>query len=146
MSESSWTSTAFATLEERGYRVGGARTAVIELLGEEGGCLDADHVAGRLKESKRKVATASVYRALGLLTDLGLLQKVALPSAPNRFELVRPDGEHHHHIVCDRCGETAAFSDDVLEDAIHAVAERSSFKVEAHEITLHGCCRKCCAS
>lgn len=116
---------------------------MVELLGEEGGCLDAEDVSRRLAQRDREVATASVYRALGLLTELGLLQKVALPSAPHRFELVRPGGEHHHHIVCDRCGTTAAFSDEDLERAVHAVADRSSFEIASHEITLHGTCRSC---
>lgn len=146
MEDQAWTSTAFETLERQGYRAGGARTAVIELLGEEGGCLDAEDVSERLRQRDREVATASVYRALGLLTELGLLQKVALPSAPHRFELVRPSGEHHHHIVCDRCGKTAAFTDEALERAVHGVADDSSFEVESHEITLHGRCSECAAS
>lgn len=138
-----WAQRALEVLRERGYRAGGARTAVIELLGAEGGCLEAEDVASRLSELGRRVGTASVYRALGLLSDLSLLHKVALADGPARFELVLPDGEHHHHIVCDRCGATAAFSDQQLEDAVHAISESTNFQVSAHDVTLRGTCSAC---
>lgn len=138
-----WAERAQAELAGRGYRAGGARTAVIELLGAEGGCLEAEQVAERLRGRGRRIGTASVYRALALLSDLGLLQRTAPTGSAARFELVLPGGEHHHHIVCDACGRTLAFSDEELERAVHAVSERTSFSVQAHEITLHGTCEAC---
>lgn len=140
---SQWADVALSELARSGHRAGGARTAVIELLAAEGGCIDAEQVEARLREGGRAVGTASVYRALGLLADLGLLQKVAVAGAPVRFELVHPDGHHHHHIVCDHCGRTVAFTDDALERAVHDVSRRASFQVSSHEITLHGTCEGC---
>ncbi len=138
-----WARRARAELAARGYRAGEARTAVIDLLGAEGGCLEAEDVAGRLRKRGRAVGTASVYRALALLSDLGLLHKVAVSDGAARFELVLPSGEHHHHIVCDACGRTVAFSDQALERAVHAVSDQTSFQVEAHDVTLHGICESC---
>ena len=143
---SGWALRAEHELARRGRRAGGARAAVIDLLAAEGGCLGADDVVEKLEAQGRSIGTASVYRALALLTELGLLHKVALPEAPVRFELVLPGGEHHHHIVCDRCGRTVPFSDEELETAIEAVSARSPFRIEAHEITLHGTCRRCQAA
>jgi Fur family ferric uptake transcriptional regulator len=140
---SDWAEVALGELARSGHRAGGARTAVIELLAAEGGCIDAEQVGARLQEQGRSVGTASVYRALGLLAELGLLRKVAVAGAPVRFELVHPDGHHHHHIVCDGCGRTVAFTDEALERAIHDVSRRASFDVRGHEITLHGICEAC---
>lgn len=138
-----WRSRVTEVLDRGGHRSGGARTAVVELLANEGGCVDADAVAERLRERGERVGTASVYRALGLLTDLGLLQRVSLPEGPARFELILPGGHHHHHLVCDRCGRTVPFSDESLERAIDAVGRRSSFDVSSHEIVLRGECERC---
>lgn len=138
-----WASAAIARLDAEGYRAGGARSAVIELLASEGGCLEAEEVSGRLRGGGTSVGTASVYRALNLLSELGLLHPVSLAGSPTRFELILADGEHHHHIVCDACGRTEAFSDEALESAIHSVSERTSFEVLAHDITLHGTCADC---
>lgn len=138
-----WAAGALRELAAHGHRAGGARTAVIELLAAEGGCLEAEEIVDKLRSGGRPVGTASVYRALGLLAELGLLHKVALPDAPARFELVLPGGEHHHHIVCDSCGKTVAFSDERLERAIHSFSERAAFAVSSHEVTLHGRCEAC---
>jgi Fur family ferric uptake transcriptional regulator len=142
-SDTAWAERALRELGQRGHRAGGARTAVIELLAAEGGCLEAPDVAERIRGHGRRVGTASVYRALSLLCDLGLLHKLALPEAPVRYELVRPGGEHHHHIVCDECGKTVVFSDERLEAAIAEVSRRAAFEVQAHDITLHGRCQSC---
>jgi Fur family ferric uptake transcriptional regulator len=138
-----WRKRVDEVLGREGHRAGGARKAVVELLADEGGCVDADVVTERLRERGERVGTASVYRALGLLTDLGLLQRVTLPDGPARFELVLPGGHHHHHLVCDRCGRTVPFSDEPLEQAIDAVGNRSSFDVSSHEIVLRGECERC---
>lgn len=138
-----WRKRVGETLGHAGHRTGGARAAVVDLLAREGGCVDADSVAGRLKARGEKVGTASVYRALGLLTELGLLQRVSFPDAPARFELVVPGGHHHHHLVCDRCGQTAPFHDENLERAIEAAGSRSAYEVSAHEIVLRGTCERC---
>ena len=141
--DTDWAHRALRELSQRGYRAGGARSAVIELLAEEGGCMEAEDIAERIRERGRSVGTASVYRALSLLSELGLLHKLALPEAPVRYELVRPGGEHHHHIVCDECGKTVLFSDERLEAAIAEVSRRAAFEVQAHDITLHGHCQSC---
>jgi hypothetical protein len=82
VSDQPWTEQALSALAAHGYRAGGARTAVIELLGEKGGCLDADDVAQRLRERGQRVGTASVYRALSLLSNLGLVHRLALAEGP----------------------------------------------------------------
>lgn len=140
-----WAEIASERLATAGFRAGGARTAVVKLLGEQGGCLGAEDVAEKLRASGESVGTASVYRALALLVDLGLLHKVALADSPARFELVLPGGEHHHHLVCDRCGRTVAFADEQLEQAVESISERTPFRVEAHDVTLHGVCPACLA-
>ena len=89
------------------------------------------------------MATASVYRSLTTLQEAGLVRASDLGGGERRFELVHPDGLHHHHLVCSRCGRMVPFSDEALEQAIHAVEDRLGAQVEAHEVTLHGLCADC---
>lgn len=140
---SAWTDHALTILSERGYRAGGARAAVVEVLGSRGGCVDAEELTSALRERGKRAGVASVYRALGLLAELGLLQRVSVAGGSARYELVGPGGGHHHHLVCDDCGETAPFEDDALERAIGRIAGRSDYAVQAHEVTLHGTCPRC---
>lgn len=139
----SWTEHALGVLAGHGHRSGGARTAVVEALGRRGGCLDADELVTTLRAGGSRVGIASVYRALGLLVDLGLLQRVPVAGGSARYELVGPGGDHHHHLVCDDCGATAAFEDEALERAIGGVSRRTAYAVQAHDVTLHGTCPDC---
>jgi Fur family ferric uptake transcriptional regulator len=89
------------------------------------------------------VGRATVYRALDQLERLGLIQKVDVGGDATGYERVDPDGEHHHHIVCEHCGRVIAFEDERLEEAIGALATRPDFKVSSHEVTLRGECSSC---
>ena len=138
-----WADHANEQLAARGHRAGGARASVIEALASGEGCCTAAELADALRSGGGRVATASVYRALATLQEAGVLRSSDLGGGERRFELVHPDGDHHHHLVCRRCGRMVPFSDDALERAIHAVEEQLGARVEAHEVTLHGLCREC---
>lgn len=138
-----WAEHARVRLADRGHRAGGARAAVIDALAEGGGCCTAAELAATLRAGGDRAATASVYRALATLQEAGLVRSSDLGGGERRFELVHPDGAHHHHLVCRECGRMVPFSDPALEDAIHAVEHRLGGVVEAHEVTLHGLCSDC---
>jgi Fur family ferric uptake transcriptional regulator len=139
----SWDEHAEAVLAEHGHRAGGARAAVIDALGRHGGCVDAEELVATLRSEGSRVGMASVYRALGLLAGLGLLQRVAVAGGSARYELVGPGGDHHHHLVCDDCGATTAFEDEALERAIGRISRTTAYAVQAHDVTLHGTCPGC---
>jgi Fur family ferric uptake transcriptional regulator len=60
-----------------------------------------------------------------------------------RFEPIDPAGHHHHHLICDSCGELVAFNDTGLERAISRLSDRLGVRVQSHEVTLRGSCGRC---
>jgi Fur family transcriptional regulator, ferric uptake regulator len=134
----SWTKLATEALAQAGFRSGGGRRRVLDLLGSEDCALTALEIDRRLPE----VGRATVYRALDQLESLGLVQKVDLGAEAAGYERIDPEG-HHHHIVCERCGRVVAFEDERLERAIVAVTRRQDFKVSSNEVTLRGECARC---
>jgi Fur family ferric uptake transcriptional regulator len=134
-----WSETAIAALSDAGFRSGGGRRQVVELLGKESCALTALEIDSRLPG----VGRATVYRSLEQLEGLGLIQRVDVGGDAAGYERVDPEGHHHHHIVCDRCGRVVAFEDDRLERAILAVTKRPDFKFSSHEVTLRGECANC---
>ena len=138
-----WAEHALERLESAGFRRGGARRAVIEVLAAEPCALSAFDIDGRLRAEDRSVGRASVYRALEQLGELGLVHKLDLGSETARYERIDPGGEHHHHMVCDRCGKVLPFEDRALERAVTKVTGGSGFEVRDHEIVLHGACDAC---
>ncbi|HEX5852775.1 MAG TPA: Fur family transcriptional regulator [Solirubrobacteraceae bacterium] len=141
-----WVESAEAELAAAGRKRGGARRAVLELLGGETCALSALEIEDALRESHvRPVSRASVYRILDELERLRLVQRVEIGQAMVRYERVHGQDEHHHHLVCDECGVVIPFSDSALEQAITSLSERVPLVVSEHEIVLHGFCQDCAA-
>jgi Fur family ferric uptake transcriptional regulator len=142
---SEWAESAQRALSDAGHRAGGARGAVVELLAAQSCCLSAQEIAERLRGSGSTVGLASVYRALDLLHEMALVQRVDLGDGGARYEPILPGGEHHHHAVCDRCGRVTAFEDERLESDLERLGRRLKHSIRAHELVIHGACRRCAA-
>lgn len=134
----SWAEHASQQLSRAGYRSGGARRQVVELLASEGCALTALEIDRRLDS----VGRASVYRTLDQLEQLHLIQRVEIGGDAAGYERIDPD-EHHHHLVCERCGRLTPFSSENLEEAIEAIGRRAGFQVAAHDVVLRGACERC---
>ena len=130
-------------LREAGFRAGGARADVLVELARQECCASAQEIHSSLRGSGRSVGIASVYRVLEVLSELRLAQRVDVGDGIARFEPALPDGEHHHHVVCDDCGKVEPFSDPSLETAIAHVSRRLGYSVDAHEVVLRGECGEC---
>jgi len=140
-----WAEQTLAALEGRGRRGGGARRAVVELLGRQDCCLTAQQIFDKLRADGRRVGIASVYRVLEQLSERGLVQRIDLGAGIARYEPALESGEHHHHLVCDDCGKVEAFADPELEAVIHKVERKTGYSVAAHDVVLRGACRDCAA-
>ncbi len=139
-----WARHADGAIRNAGLRSGGARTAVVGLLARQDCCLSAQEIRDALAaEPGATPAIASVYRALDTLTELHLVHKVDLGGAVARYEPAQPCGGHHHHAVCRECGAVVPIEDAAVERALHTMADRLAFQMDAHDITLHGRCARC---
>ncbi len=139
-----WARHADGAIRNAGLRSGGARTAVVGLLARQDCCLSAQEIRDALAaEPGATPAIASVYRALDTLTELHLVHKVDLGGAVARYEPAHPCGGHHHHAVCRECGAVVPIENAAVERALHTMADRLAFQMDAHDITLHGRCARC---
>lgn len=133
-----WAEHALQRLDEAGFRSGGSRRQVVELLASERCALTALEIDRRLES----VGRATVYRTLEQLEGLHLVQRVEIGGDAAGYERLDPD-EHHHHLVCEDCGRLTPFASEALEEAIAAVSRHSEFAVAAHDVVLRGTCASC---
>jgi Fur family transcriptional regulator, ferric uptake regulator len=138
-----WAEHAARALTDAGYRRGGARRAILELLDEQVCALSAIEIQEALGDRKRDVSRASIYRVMDELEAIGLLQRVEIGQGMVRYEPVRHGPGHHHHLVCDHCGRLEPFTDEGLERAIRRLSGRVPLRVSEHEIVIHGACEMC---
>jgi Fur family ferric uptake transcriptional regulator len=140
-----WTDRALDKLADAGYRRGGARRELLELLGGQQCALSAFEIEHALAQGSRRVSRASIYRILEELEQIDVVQRVEIGEGISRFEPVRNGRGHHHHLVCDQCGRLEPFSDEGLERAIKRLCDRVPLEVSEHEVVLHGACADCTA-
>ncbi len=140
-----WRERTEEALRAAGFRAGGARAAILDLMAGQDCCSSAQEIHETLRAHGRSVGIASVYRALEALSELRLVQRVDVGDGIARFEPASPGGDHHHHVVCDDCGKVEPFSDPSLERAIARTSERLGYNVDAHEVVLRGECGDCSA-
>jgi Fur family transcriptional regulator, ferric uptake regulator len=92
---------------------------------------------------------SSAYRHLAILTQAGIVQKLASNDEFGRFELSEAlTGHHHHHLSCNRCGTVADVEmPSAFETAFSAaeseLSKSTGFKVSAHDIVFAGVCAQC---
>ncbi len=132
-----WAEQASRRLDEAGYRSGGARRQVVELLASEDCALTALEMDGRLPAGR-----ASIYRTLEQLEALHLVQRIDIGGEAAGYERLDPD-EHHHHLVCEKCGALEPFADPALERAIETISRKAEFEIATHDVTLRGRCPRC---
>ncbi|TMK33347.1 MAG: hypothetical protein E6G64_04415 [Actinobacteria bacterium] len=99
-----WTTHALDVLDDAGYRRGGARRAVVELLGRQNCCLSAQEIFDGLRKARRPVGIASVYRALEALTELRLVKRVDAGDGIARYEPARSQARAGDRPRCGRNG------------------------------------------
>src|SRR5256886_15664832 len=91
-------------LRDRGLRVTRPRLTVLDILAE-GGHLEVDEIATRVRTRLDSVSTQAVYDVLGALARAGLARRIEPAGSPARFET--RTGDNHHHVVCRACGTIA---------------------------------------
>jgi Fur family ferric uptake transcriptional regulator len=143
MAVTEWSEHVHAVLSQAGLKRGGARERVIDLLASKPCALSAVEIDDELRAAGRPTGRASIYRVLELLAEHGLVERVEVGDGQARFERSHPSGEHHHHLVCDRCGTLVAFDDPGLERAIDRLSDRLGVRIVSHDVLLHGACQRC---
>lgn len=142
-----WLAHAQAVLERAGRNRSAVRDKLIVLLAEQGCALSAHELEESLRSrypDERPVGRATIYRTLELLAEHQLISRLEVGDGIARYERVIPGGEeHHHHLVCEHCGELYPFDDPELERSIVELSARHGFQVKEHEVTLRGICPGC---
>jgi Fur family ferric uptake transcriptional regulator len=90
------------------------------------------------------VGRATVFRTLELLAELGVVERLDLPSGEHAYVGCEP--AHHHHVVCSRCGRTTEIEDAGLRAVMRDVARHTGYRVDEHRLELFGLCPACLAS
>lgn len=128
-------------LDDAGYRLTAPRRALADLIVGHDGHFSASDLASAARDRRLGVSRATLFRALELLIELGVVERLDLPSGEHAYVECAP--AHHHHVVCSRCGRTAEVDDAGLSGAVREIERQSGFRIDTHRLELFGLCRHC---
>jgi len=116
---------------------------VLEILGKSHELTSAQDIHSRLRtDDERAPGLTTVYRSLESLVGQGLVQAVDLGDGERRYEVVKP-GEHHHHLICEKCNSSVHLDQCVVHDLVDAIKSKYGFTTRAHILEIFGTCSKC---
>ena len=129
-------------LAKAGYRVTGARRAVIAVLSEASGPLSPQEILERARGRHARLGLVTVYRTLSLCERLGLVKRVHRAHGCHGY-VGTPPG-HQHVVICRRCGRSYVFQGQGDLDALTARLERETgYRIEGHLLQFFGLCPRC---
>lgn len=116
---------------------------VLEILAHMTELSSAQDIHGQLRaEDANGPGLTTVYRALEALVSSGLVQAVDLGDGERRYELIKP-GEHHHHLICERCRKSIHLDQCLVEELDEAIEQKYGFEIRTHVLEIFGRCSEC---
>jgi Fe2+ or Zn2+ uptake regulation protein len=132
----------FATaLDRAGYAMTEPRRVVATLVEQRDGHFTALDLVNDARHRRLGVGRATIFRALELFGELGLVERLDLPNGEHAYVACEP--QHHHHVVCKRCGRGSEIADCGIDELAAAVERQTGYAIDTHRFELFGLCPNC---
>ena len=131
-----------AYIKAQGLRKTPERETIIGEIFSAHNHFDVDELFLRLRNKKKRISKASLYRTIPLLIESGLLKEVYFEDGHLHYEHVYGNKDHSH-LRCNRCGRIIEFADDEIGIIENRIGKKYNFAVTAHRFELLGYCPKC---
>jgi Fur family ferric uptake transcriptional regulator len=125
-------------LRKAGLKVTLPRVKILQILEstDEGPQhMSAEDVYRALLDAGEDVGLATVYRVLTQFETAGLVTRHNFETGHSVFELAK--GDHHDHMVCVDSSEVVEFTDPVIEQRQHQIAEEHGYELVDHSLVLY---------
>jgi Fur family transcriptional regulator, ferric uptake regulator len=123
-----------------GYTLTSQRRAVLEALKETDGHPSAEDIYLIVKKRNPRVALGTVYQALSVLEEIGVIGSKRWSESPTRYDLnLNP----HLDIRCTGCGEVSEIPGVELRDLEERIRGHTTYEVTRTTLTVEGLCPAC---
>jgi len=132
-----------AVLREKGVKVTPKRLAVFREAASSLDHPDIETIFRNVRKKMPSVSLDTVYRALDLFRELGLVNALRPLDARARFDA---DVGPHHHFICSGCGLTRDLHDPGFDRLEIPVSAKALGRVDSAHVALRGLCAECLKS
>lgn len=117
-------------------------TAVAEVVRSSAGFRSAQDIHAELRAAGERVGLATVYRHLQSLADSGAIDSLQAADGQILYRQCA-SGDHHHHLICRRCGTSVEIEAPDVEAWAADTASRMGYAEVTHTIEIFGECPDC---
>jgi len=128
-------------VRERKLRLSHPRVLIYQELSKTVTPLSPRELFQSLLKGKRKIGLTSIYRCLDLFESLGIVFKIVNGSTV-KYKLCELE-DHHHHIVCKKCGDVVEFEFCDISGWSAKVTESTGYRITDHQLNFYGFCKAC---
>lgn len=129
-------------LRENGLKVTPQRLAVYEVLYGMKDHPTVEMIYNKLHPKYPTMSLATVYKALEVLVQVGLVQQINVGEESFRYDAVISS---HPHVRCTKCGRVDDVFDVDDSAIMRSVAEKTSYKLTGRQLYFFGVCSECSA-
>ncbi len=133
-----------ALLRERSLKMSKVRESIARSALAYQGHFSVDDLLNVLRgQGVRDAHMATIYRAVPLLIDAGLIQPALISRSDGQRYEAAFEREHHDHLVCTSCGRVVEYQSEAMEALQREIAKRYDYELDDHVHELRGRCREC---
>src|SRR5215510_2345812 len=103
--------------------------------------ITADGVAEVVRSQIGAISLQSVYDALGVLAEEGLIRRIQPAGSPARYE--DRVGDNHHHLICRICGRVVDVECAVGAAPCLTAVDDMGYEIDEAEVAYWGRCPDC---
>lgn len=103
---------------------------------------DVEELYLRLRHQGVKVSKASIYRALRLFVDCGLVREVDYTDGHWHYEHIYGHGDHSH-LRCLGCGDIVEFATPPFQSQEEHLAQAHGYRIISQQWEVKGYCPRC---
>jgi len=133
-----------AVFEGKGLRMSHPRFLVYQELSISESPMSPQELYQCLTKKERKIGLTSIYRSLDLFESLGIAFKIINASSV-KYKLCEIE-DHHHHIICKKCGNVVELHFCDISAWSEKVTESTGYEVTDHQLNFYGFCKECKSS
>ena len=127
-------------LKNAGLKATNARIALLDEMKKSHNPRDAKEYLIALKKSGHLIDLVTIYRILETLVAKNIVKQLNFNEGKFRYEL---EEDHHHHLVCQNCGDISAIYGEWLKKAEKEIGKKYHFEVTNHSLEFFGTCKHC---
>ncbi len=127
-------------LRQQGFKVTPQRLAVLRAVSGHPH-LSAEDVLELVRADIGAISQPTVYDAVGVLADRGLIRRISTAGSAARYE--DRVGDNHHHLICRACGRMVDVDCAVGATPCLTAADDAGYEIDEAEVVFWGHCPSC---